>query len=175
MNYKNIAISGAIGTGKTTLANNLSKKLRFKHLSTGEFIRDWYKTHNIDLNKTDEIPEDLDRKIDHDFQEKMGQEQDLVFESRLAGWLARDLKQVFKVLVTADYTETVKRAAKRDGTSFDKEFDRARERDEGLRNKFKRLYQTDDYLDPKYFDLVVDTTTKTPEEILEIVLKELNK
>lgn len=50
--FKNIAISGGSGTGKTTLSNNLTKKLGWKHLNNGQFVRKWYDDHGLDLNQT---------------------------------------------------------------------------------------------------------------------------
>jgi cytidylate kinase len=49
----------------------------------------------------------------------------------------------------------------------------AKLRAEALTRKFKKLYGVKNHLDPKYFDLVIDTTNKTPEQVLEIVLAKL--
>jgi CMP/dCMP kinase len=171
--YKNIAISGGSGTGKTTLASNIARSLGWKHLNNGQFVRAWYDDHGLDLNKTSEIPEEVDRKIDQSFIEKMASEENTIFESRLAGFQARDMVDVFKVLCTTDLDEAIKRVAKRDQVDLDQAEKTISQREEGLVEKFKRFYGVEDYLNPKYFNLVVDTTQKTPEEILQIVLEKL--
>jgi predicted cytidylate kinase len=172
--FKNIAISGGSGTGKTTLSNNLSEKLGWKHLNNGAFVRQWYEEKGLDLNQVREIPEEVDRQIDESFKEKMSKESGAIFESRLAGWQARGLKDVFKVLCTTDYKEALRRVSARDGSSLEDAEKTIETREAGLAKKFKQYYGVSDYLDPKYFDLVVDTTTLTPEEVLEVVVKKLS-
>jgi predicted cytidylate kinase len=173
MIYKNIAISGGSGTGKTTLSNNLAKKLGWRHLNNGEFIRLWYQENKIDLNRTDQVPESIDRKIDDEFLEKMKSDSRTIFESRLAGWQARDIREVFKVLCTVDKEEALNRVSKRDLSNNEEAEHTIEKRERGLAEKFEKLYGVTDYLNPQYFDLVVDTTTLTPEEVLEKVLEKL--
>lgn len=174
MKFKNIAISGDTGTGKTTLAANLAKKLGWRIVNGGEFFREWHKKNNIPITETDRVPEMMDRQIDSDFQRLMQSDSKMIFETRLAGWLAKDFPEVFKVLCVADFEVGVARAGHRDKESLKQALKDAKLRGSNLRKKFKRLYGVENYLDPKFFDLVVDTTEKTPEEVLEIVLKELS-
>ena len=175
MHYKNIAISGGSGSGKTTLANNLAKALGWSHLNNGEFVRVWYEQNKIDLNRTDQIPESVDRQIDQEFIRKMQDESESIFESRLSGWQARDMQYVFKVLCRVDPDVAIKRVSKRDLSSSEEAEETINKREKGLAEKFERFYGVTDYLDSKYFDLVVDTTTLTPEEVLAKVLKKFNQ
>ena len=175
MNFKNIAISGDIGTGKTTLAKNLAKKLGWQHLSTGEYFRKWHEEHGIPLEKTGEVPEEVDKAIDFEYQAKMRDEEHIIFESRLAGWLSRDFSYVFRVLCVTNFEEAMKRVAKRDRISVEEAKEKSHERSKALEEKFYNLYGTNDFLDPKYFDLVVDTTNISFSETLEFVLKALHK
>ena len=172
--FKNITISGDIGTGKTTLVNNLAKKLGWKHINAGEFFRKWHKVHGVSLEETKQIPEDIDRKMEKDFQDQMQSENETIFESRLAGWLAKDLPDVFKILCVADFDVAMKRMAEREGISVDEATRRGKERSQALQEKFDSLYGAGDYLNPKYYNLVVNTTTLSPEETLEFVLAHLN-
>lgn len=171
--FKNVAISGDIGTGKSTLVRRLAEKLGWKYLHTGEFFRKWHKEHNVPLEASEKIPEELDKEIDMGYQEKMRTEENTIFESHLAGWLAHDVPGVFKVLCTTQYEVAMERAAKRDGVSIEEAKVKAKERADSLKEKFRRLYGVEDRFDPKYFDLIIDTTNVTPDQVLEMVLEKL--
>lgn len=171
--FKNIAISGDIGTGKSTLARLLSEKLNWKYVSAGNYFRDWYKSKGMDVSKVYGIPEEEDRKMEADFKKEMAEKEGVVFESRLAGWLAQDYPETLKVLCTVEDSEAYKRVAKRDSVSEEEAEKLSKQRARDLVDKFNNLYGVSDFLDPKYFDLVIDTTNLKPEEVLEKVLSKL--
>jgi cytidylate kinase len=171
--YKNIAISGDIGTGKSTLAKLLSEKLNWKYVSAGNYFREWYKNQGMDVSKVYGIPEEEDRKMEADFQKDMAEKTDIVFESRLAGWLARDYPETLKVLCTVENNEAYKRVAKRDSVSQSDAETLSIQRAGDLVDKFTKLYGVSDFLDSKYFDLVIDTTNLNPTQVLEKVLEKL--
>ena len=174
MKYKNIAISGDIGTGKSKLARLLSEKLNWKYISAGNYFRDWYKSQGMDVSKVYGIPEEEDRKMEADFQKDMLEKSNTVFESRLAGWLARDYPQTLKVLCIVSPEEAFKRVAKRDSVSEIEAKTLSEKRAKDLVDKFNKLYSVSDFLDPKYFDLIIDTTNLNPEQVLEKVLQKLS-
>lgn len=173
--YQNIVISGTISTGKSTLAKNLAKALSWKYLSSGEYFRNWHKKHNIPLDQPDQVPENVDRELDMGYQKLMTEENGIVFESHLGGWLAKGLNGTFKVLCKANNQTRIERAAKRDGVSVEQAEVEAAKRAKILYDKFKKLYGVEDPFDPKYFDLVVDTSYKSPEEVLQVVLESMNQ
>ena len=171
--FKNIVISGGIGTGKSTLARNLSKKLGWEMISAGEWFRRWHQEQGIPLDAPDLVPEDVDEQIDYGLRDKMRDEEGVVFEAHLGGWLAKDLQETFTVLCVAEWDTMIERAAKRDGMSFLEEERFAKTRGETLAKKFKKLYKVSDTFDPKFFDFVVDTTSLTPEEVLGLVVEKI--
>lgn len=174
MKYKNIAISGDIGTGKSTLARLLSEKLKWEYVSAGNYFREWYKNQGMDVSKVYGIPEEEDRKMEASFQKEMKEKEGVVFESRLAGWLARDYPETLKVLCTVKDSEAYKRVAKRDSVSEAEAETLSKQRARDLVDKFNKLYSVSDFLDKKYFDLVIETTNLSPDKVLEKVLQELN-
>ena len=175
ISYKNIAISGDIGTGKTTLARALGEKLGWQHLSAGEYFRKWHEEHGIPLEHTGKVPPEVDKAIDFGFQEQMQTKKHIIFESRLAGWLSRDFPGVYRILCVTDFEVAMERVAKRDRISVEEAKEKSQERSKALEEKFYNLYGTNDFLDPKYFNLVVDTTNISPSETLDFVLKALHK
>ncbi|MBI2021595.1 cytidylate kinase family protein [Candidatus Daviesbacteria bacterium] len=170
---KNITVSGDIGTGKTTLAKNLANILGWKHLHAGEFFRHWHQENHIPLDQSERIPEELDRKIDMGYQKKMQDEKNIIFESHLAGWLAKDFQDVFRILCVTDEKVKMDRASRRDGITIEEAKRHAKKRSESYSEKFARLYGVKNHLDPKLFDLVIDTTNLTPEQVLNHVLKSI--
>lgn len=175
MKFKNIAISGVGGTGKSTLARGLAEKLGWKVVSSGSFIRKWHQDNGVPLVETDKIPEEVDRKMDMSYQEMLRTEEGIVFESRLAGWLSKKFDQTFKILIKCDQKVGASRIAQREDATLD-EIIREQEIREGLlKEKFIKLYDAGDYLDEQNFDLVIDTTNVSAAEVLEMALGKMNE
>src|SRR4030066_2189951 len=171
-NYRNIVISGDVGTGTTTLGKAVAEKLGWEFLSVGDFFRNYHKEHNIPLWDKLAIPEDIERKIDYEILNKLEKESHFVIDSHYSGWFARNLKDVYKVLLKANLEKQIERALNREHTHKETREDVIK-RIELLNKKFKILYGADNYEDPKYYNLVIDTTKKTLEESLQIVLNSL--
>lgn len=174
MKYKNIVISGSIGSGTSTLAKKLAEKLVWEHHSTGDFFRSYHLEHKIPLWNSAEIPVELDKKIDNYIFEELRDKEHLVIDSHYAAWFARDLKDVFKVLLTCDIEEVIERVTTRRHTHKETE-EEVLERIKQLDHKFRKLYAEENYLDPKYYDLIIDTTGSTPEVTLQKTLVDLSK
>jgi CMP/dCMP kinase len=173
MYYRVIAISGEIGTGKSTLSKNLAKILGWEYINAGDFFRNWHKENNIPLSDSLKVPPELDKKIDADFIDKMTTGKNTIFESRLAGWLAKDIPDVFKILVTCEFEEAMKRTAKRETVSIAEAKTSSQKRSLQLQQKFQKLYLAKDFLNPKYFNLVIDTTNISPEASAQKVITEM--
>jgi cytidylate kinase len=175
MTYKNIAISGVGGTGKSTLARGLAEKLGWRVVSSGSFIRKWHEENGVPLVETDKIPEEVDRKMDMSYQEMLRTEEGIVFESRLAGWLSKDFDQTFKILIKCDQKVGAFRIAQREDASVEEIIQEQEIREGLLKEKFIKLYDAGDYLDEKNFDIVIDTTNVSAKEVLETVLAKMNE
>lgn len=173
MSYRNIVVSGDVGTGTTTLAKSLSEKLNFKYLSAGDFFRRYALEHEIPLWNKELVPDKIDREIDFSFAKKMKNENGVVFDSHYGGWFARDLSDVFKILLTCDPEVAEQRIITRDHT-HQETVEEVQKRRAGIIAKFKKLYSDDNYEDPKIFNLVIDTTNSSPKETLNKVLEKFN-
>ena len=167
-------VSGDIGTGTSTLAKNLAVKLGWEHHSTGDFFRAYHLEHSIPLWNASAIPAELDKQIDNYIFEQLCDKEHLVLDSHYAAWFARDLKNVFKILLTCDIEEVVRRVTTRTHTHKETE-NEVLERIKQLDHKFRKLYAEESYLEPKYFDLIIDTTSSTPEKTLTKALSAIEK
>lgn len=163
MTYTSIAISGTVASGTSTAAKNAALKLNLKYISAGDFFRQYCLTHNIPLYDKEQIPDPLDKKIDNDLA-ALAQKGGYSIDGHYIGYFTRNMPQVLRVQLKCDYKTRIGRALARVHTHEETE-EEIKLREKGLDMKFRRLYATEDFLDPKFFDLIIDTTTKPQEEV----------
>ena len=150
-----IAISGAPGTGTTTLARSLAAELGLKWINSGELFRRIASDKNVsvrELNRLAEKGPEIDYLID-DAQKAFAKEGFGVFEGRLSGHL---LPADLKVLLKTDLKVRAERIAKRESKLLDDAIHETRAREESEARRYKMYYNIDigDY---SVYDLVVDT------------------
>lgn len=162
--YTSIVISGPIASGTSTTANALAEKLKLSCVSAGDFFRKYAIENNIPLYDKEQIPDDLDRKIDDELT-KLAQIGTVVIDGHYIGYFTRDIPKILKVLLTCDWQTRIKRALARTHTHTETEED-VKKRETGLDKKFRKLYAQENYLDPKFFDLVIDTTDTSIEKVV---------
>lgn len=168
--YKSVVISGPAASGTSTAAKTIAKKLNLEYKSTGDFFRLYHTEHNIPLANREDIPDELDQKIDKEFTELVQEKPGLVIDSLYAGYFNRNNPQILKVLTTADEKVRIQRALTRVHTHKETAQDVIK-RDLENDKKFRKLYADENFLDPKFFDLVIDTTNTPPEEIASTIIK----
>lgn len=171
MKYRNIVISGDIGTGTTTLGESLTKKLGWKLLSFGDFFRSFVKENNIPLWDKLKVPPVWEYKMDGDFHQKMASGDKTIFDGHYQGYLSRDLADVYRILLVCDPQIAQERILKRNHTHVET-VDTIAKRRQGLRDSFVKLYGKANYSDPKLFDLVIDTGKNNVDETAEIAYSE---
>lgn len=165
MLFKNIVISGEIGTGTSTLAKSLAEKLGWKMISFGDFFRQYVKEQNIPLWDKLKVPQEWEYKTDTEFHKKLETEENLVVDGHYQGFLSKDLDYVYRILLFCDPQIAQERILKRSHTHAETP-ETILKRRQGLRDSFKKLYGDADYFDPKLFHLVIDTGINDTEETL---------
>ena len=172
-----ITISGSPGSGKTTVAKILAKKLGLKYVYSGMIFRKMADKHQMTLeefSKYCEKNDKIDRELD-DHQLKILKKGDVVVEGRIAGWIAhRNNIPALKVILEADIETRSKRIVNREQGDVKKRIKEiiARERSEIFR--YKNYYDID-LKDTSIYDVVIDSSDKTPDEIVEIIIKKVEK
>ena len=156
MVYKNIVISGDIGTGTSTLAKNLAEKLGYQVISFGNYFRKYAKDHQIELWDKLKVPEEWEYQMDKDFHKKLETEEKLVIDGHYQGYLSRDIDHVYRILLICDPKPSQERILKRSHT-HEETLETISKRRQGLKDSFKKLYGEADYFDPQLFQLVIDT------------------
>ena len=183
LKYSSVAISGQPGAGRSTLLANLKPflvQLGWEFFSGGE----WSRQFSIEAGNKDpdelthhlatDYGEEVDHQIDAAMRTKLSDPQTHVaVESWIAGWNMRGLPHVLKVLLLCDTALRIDRIVNRDNITVEETKQHLKERESANFGKWKQMYQTDDFWDPKYYDLVIDTYSHGPKETLDVVLQTL--
>ncbi len=170
-----ITISGLPGTGTTTIAQLLKKELNRPYVYTGDLFRTLAKKHNMSLEEFGiysethrEVDEQLDKK-----QLELLQTDEVILEGRIAGWIAYKNKiPAFKILLTADLTTRAQRLVKREGGSVEQRKQEILERERSEKMRYKQYYDID-LEEQSIYDVVIDSSDKPPEKIVQIILSRL--
>ena len=172
-----ITISGAPGSGKTTVSQILEKKLGLRYVYSGDAFREMAKKYNMqleDFGRYCEKHREIDQQLD-DYQLEMLKKGNVIVEGRIAGWIAyRNNIPALKVLIDADIETRAKRVVNRekgDEKGRKKEII-TREKSEAAR--YKKYYNID-LKDTSIYDIVIDSRNKTPEEIADIVITRIKR
>jgi cytidylate kinase len=163
-----ITISGAPGTGTTSLARGLAAELQVRWVNSGELFRKIASEKNVsvkDLNRQAERGPEIDYLID-DAQKALAKEGPGIFEGRLSGHL---LSADFKVMLKTALKVRAERIAKRESKLVDDSIQETRAREESEARRYKKYYNID-LGDLSIYDLVVDTGKFDERGTIEIVL-----
>lgn len=174
MYFQHIAISGELGSGKSSVAAILSTKLSMPVRSTGQIQREIAARlglSSLEVNRRSEYDESIDREVDGLLKSIRRDDRPQIFDSRLAWHFVPD---AFKVhLVTAPQV-----AAKRLLTSRDSLVERYRSAEEALtaanersaseHQRFLMKYGIDTFRLRNY-DLVIDSSDVSAEQLADEV------
>lgn len=181
---KNITISGRIGSGATTLAKKLEEKLSWNLLEGGELFEKIHKELNLDQTLADARPDHFDLEYEEKIKKMLKKEKHNIIQSHLAGYDARGIDGVFKILVVTENREgndmpeiRIDRLMNRDGVTVNEAKKEVKEREVRHLDKFRRLYAKGDpnwvYWDRKYYDLVINTYNHNAQEAFKIALDQI--
>lgn len=174
MKYRSIAICGPVAAGSTTTAELLSEKLKIPYKSAGNFFRQYMLKHNIPLPQKEKVPDDIERKIDKELTDLITSEKPIIIEGLYIGYFSRNIRHILKVLLTCDQEIRIQRALSRNHTHKETAQD-VIERDLAHDLKFRKLYADENFLDPKFFNLVIDTTNTSVEEVVIRIIQKFKE
>lgn len=179
-----ITVSGRIASGSTTLAKHLARHLGWKHIEGGEIFWEAVRSKlGLDTKDTNLRPDEEDLLFEAKQKEILQNHQHIVLESKLAGFCAQGLQDVFKVGVVCEEDGIdqpqirIDRLVNREKVSIDDAKREVLEREENDIAKWRKLYADNDqqwvYWDGKYYDLVLNTFTHNQEDSLKVVLEKI--
>ncbi len=171
-----ITISSLPGSGKSTITKLVAKKLDYKHYSTGDFQRELAKEHGLTITQWGEL-EAKDKKYDMMVDKRTEQIAKTIDNAVFDSWLAPHFvpKHAIKIFLECDEQVRAKRRLpqKRETEQFstiEEAIKDMRKRVECNRKRWIKYYNYD-FLDMSNYDLVIDTTNLTPEQIVDKILK----
>jgi len=174
-----ITISGIAGSGKSTVAKLLAKKLNYKHYSVGDFMREIAKQRNLtllELSKQAETDKSIDKELDEKQIELGKKEDNFVIDARLGFHF---IKSSIKVFLEVDLNEAANRILKekRQHEQYKDVIDSINKIKTRINSEDKRYrgYYNIDYHDKTNYDIVIDTTNIKPDEIVNKILKIINQ
>lgn len=180
-----ITVSGRIGAGSTSLARHIADALAWRRIEGGDiFWEAVRKRMNLAPKDTKLRPDEEDLLFEEKQKQILQHDQHIVLESKLAGFCAQGIADVFRIAVICedehgeDKTDIrIDRLVNREQISMHDAKTEVLEREKNDLQKWRRLYAKGDttwvYWDKKYYDLVINTYSHNAEESLDLVLKSL--
>jgi cytidylate kinase len=179
-----IVLGGLPGSGKSTTVGVIAERLGYDTFSTGDFTREMAIERGLTLEAFNEEcarSGDIDHTIDAELKKIEGSKDKMVVDSHLAFHF---IPSSFKVFLDISFEQSGKRIfndstsaiRKRSGDTMEtleEAYERTQKRIENHKERYRRLYGLDPY-DASQFDLIVDATRDTPEDIATMVIDAYN-
>ena len=168
-----ITVSGDIGSGKSTFAKHLADDLHIERIYIGALMREEAARRNLSLDELMQLliaDDSFDRQVDALQNEKSKTMERGIFEGRTS-WHFVDQPTV-RVFFKVDPRASAQRLWNSDDPSRDKyqsidEIVAANELRKSAEEKRYQAFYNIDVYDPKNFDVIVDTSNKSIEDVYQ--------
>ncbi|MGV8162344.1 MAG: cytidylate kinase family protein [Candidatus Nanoarchaeia archaeon] len=177
-----ITISGTLGSGKSTIGKMLAEKLKYNYYYTGSLTRSMAEKRNMTLlefTKLREQDPSLNLEVD-EYQKKIGESQnDFVIDGHLGFHFVPDSLKIFLKCTPEIATKRVYESLKEKNVQREKEGLETNEQSIIHSLKERHLTEVKQYLelynvnidDESNFDIVLDTTNSSPDEVCNKILE----
>jgi cytidylate kinase len=166
-----LTVSGPPGSGKSTNAAAVAEAFDLDHVSGGDIFRDLAAERGlspVEFNELAEEDDQIDRDLDARLREIAIEEDDLVLESRLAGWLAGDHADL-KIWLDAPRAVRAERIADREAKPVDVAREETRRREDSEQKRYREYYNIE-IADLGIYDLTVNTARWGPDAVRELLV-----
>lgn len=153
-----VTMSGPPGSGTSSAAAAVADALGYEHVSGGDIFRQLAAERAMTVEEFGELAaedESIDTDLDARLTEIAAERDDVVLESRLAGWMAGE-HATLRLWLDAPRHVRVARIADREDWSEDEARERVRDREQNERERYLTYYDID-VTDRSIYDLVVNT------------------
>lgn len=151
-------MSGPPGSGTSTAATRLADRLGLDHVSGGDIFRDLAAERDMtveEFNTLAESDDQIDLELDKRLRQTAIDGDDLVLESRLAGWMAGDHADL-RFWLDAPLDVRAERIAEREDWTPAEARERTEMREESERRRYLEYYDID-FTDLRIYDLTLNT------------------
>jgi len=181
-----ITIHGPAGSGKGTVARIIAKKLKYKYYSVGDFRRLKAKELGMTIeeyNKLGEKDSSTD-KIADEWQRQLGLKEDNFVIDGRTGFMF--IPHSLKIFLDVNDDVSAKRIFEENNTNskrINEEHARtvleqkkiSMQRNNSDRVRYRKWYGIKNYMDKKHYDLYIDTSNKTINEVVSMVMNYVKK
>ncbi len=173
-----IVISGLSGTGKTTIARKLAKKLGIDYFSVTDLFRDIYPRDKeleriIKIWREYKITKATQLKIENS-QIQVAKRGNVVIDGEIAIYVLRRVPS-FKIWLTAEESIRVERIAKRDGFGIEEARTILAKKERYESEFFRKFYGIKLNILDTYADFTIDTSFLPTEEIINKIIRVMPK
>ncbi len=168
-----ITIDGYAGSGKGTLAKQISGLTGLKHFSASDVFYQVAEERGLEDHELSEKAEkEVDLAVDKKTLER-GLNQSCIIESRISSWVLGTHSDL-RIRLTAETCERARRLAKREGMRIKEAKKIVEKRDREDARRYKKYYglELDDY---SIYDLIIDNTDMEIEKQKKLVEKALKQ
>jgi len=178
-----ITLSGQLGSGKSTVCGIMQNKYGYQIFTTGSILRRLAEERGMTalefndyiLNSENNVDDIIDSESKRIARKKSGEK--IIFDSRLAWHFVPESFKVFLKVNSTVAAQRVYGGKERRSESYNS-VEEAEEslikRSEIERERFMKLYNVD-YWDENNYDLVVDTTSIAPDEVVRRIIEAAKK
>jgi len=174
-----ITISGRAGSGKSTVAKLIAKKLGIKHYSIGDLMRQMAMEKNItllELNKLAEKDNSIDLELDNRLKDLGKFQNNFVVDGRLTAFFIPHAQ--VRVFLEADGKTRAERILNErrqheKSENLRETMENIEQREESERKRYIQYYDAD-YSDKKHYNCIIDTSKINPEQVVEKVMEFVN-
>ncbi|MCJ7638766.1 MAG: AAA family ATPase [Euryarchaeota archaeon] len=163
-----LTISGPSGSGKTTVANSLSQRLGFAHISAGEVFRELARERALSLEQLSKLAEkdpEIDQMVDTRQAELAQSHETVIVDGRLSGWV---LKGDIAVWLKAPLEVRAERIARREDKDRAIALRETRTRDSSEAARYLAFYNIDT-VNLDIYDLIIDTRHWDQFAVIDII------
>ncbi|WP_255910708.1 cytidylate kinase family protein [Ruminococcus sp. zg-924] len=172
-----ITINGHLGSGKSTVCALIKEQYDFEVFNTGSIqrkIANQMQISTLELNKKSKEDFSVDNLIDNTIVEFATEHngENIIFDSRLA-W--HFVPKSFKVRLTIDPATAAQRvfnnrkSQEESYLSVEEALDKLADRQQIEAERYKMIYNLD-INDENNYDLIVDTSYLSPQEVADIII-----
>ncbi|MCU0799542.1 MAG: (d)CMP kinase [Candidatus Thermoplasmatota archaeon] len=168
-----LTVTGPPGSGKSTACRTIKERTGLPYIYAGQIFRDQASGQGLTLDEFGSLCEkypNFDVELDNRMLE-LAKKGNAILEGRMIGALClRERIPAYKVYIDADIDMRAARVMEREGGDMASVRHDIEGRERSERSRYMDLYGIDPR-DRMIYDLWVDSTYLTPDEVVELILK----